>query len=109
MKIIKNSWDWVKNHIEAINFGVVLFVLAFVVWLSVHIISVESQLRNENQFLRENLIRMEQSLGGAVNHINEQESQMRNQRAIIESQSDAIKKLIDRINNLTALLNGHYT
>ena len=52
---------------------------------------------------------MEQNLGGAVNHINEQESLMRNQRAIIESQSDAIKKLIDRINNLTALLNGHYT
>tara|TARA_B100000676_G_scaffold65573_1_gene65368 strand:+ start:1657 stop:1986 length:330 start_codon:yes stop_codon:yes gene_type:complete len=109
MKIINNSWNWVKNHIEAINFGVVLFVLGFVVWLSVHITSVESQLRNENQFLRENLIRMEQNLGGAVNHINEQESLMRNQRAIIESQSDAIKKLIDRINNLTALLNGHYT
>ena len=102
MKIIKNSWDWVKNHIEAINFGVVLFVLGFVVWLSVHIMSVESQLRSENQFLRENLIRMEQNLGGAVKHINEQE-------AVIRNQQEGIRKLIERINNLTALLNGNYT
>jgi len=102
MKIIKNSWDWVKNHIEAINFGVVLFVLGFVVWLSVHIMSVESQLRSENQFLKENLIRMEQNLGGAVKHINEQE-------AVIRNQQEGIRKLIERINNLTALLNGNYT
>ena len=102
MKIIKNSWNWVKNHIEAINFGVVLFVLGFVVWLSVHIMSVESQLRSENQFLRENLIRMEQNLGGAVKHINEQE-------AVIRNQQEGIRKLIERINNLTALLNGNYT
>jgi|TARA_Y100001938_G_scaffold151062_1_gene245585 membrane-anchored glycerophosphoryl diester phosphodiesterase (GDPDase) len=102
MKTIKNSWNWVKNHIEAINFGVVLFVLGFVVWLSVHIMSVESQLRSENQFLRENLIRMEQNLGGAVKHINEQE-------AVIRNQQEGIRKLIERINNLTALLNGNYT
>ena len=102
MKTIKNSWNWVKNHIEAINFGVVLFVLGFVVWLSVHIVSVESQLRSENQFLRENLIRMEQNLGGAVKHINEQE-------AVIRNQQEGIRKLIERINNLTALLNGNYT
>lgn len=102
MKTIKNSWNWVKNHIEAINFGVVLFVLGFVVWLSVHIMSVESQLRSENQFLKENLIRMEQNLGGAVKHINEQE-------AVIRNQQEGIRKLIERINNLTALLNGNYT
>ena len=102
MKIIENSWNWVKNHVEAINFGVVLFVLGFVVWLSVHIMSVESQLRSENQFLRENLIRMEQNLGGAVKHINEQE-------AVIRNQQEGIRKLIERINNLTALLNGNYT
>jgi hypothetical protein len=109
MKIIENSWNWVKNHVEAINFGVVLFVLGFVVWLSVHIVSVESQLRKENQFLRENLIRMEQNLGGAVKHINEQETVIRNQGAVIQNQQEGIRKLIERINNLTALLNGNYT
>jgi hypothetical protein len=102
MKTIKNSWNWVKNHIEAINFGVVLFVLGFVVWLSVHIMSVESQLRSENHFLKESLIRMEQNLGGTVKHINEQE-------AVIRNQQEGIRKLIERINNLTALLNGDYT
>ena len=102
MKKLENSWNWVKNHIKAINFAVVLFVLGFVVWLSVHIMSVESQLRSENQFLRENLIRMEQNLGGAVKHINEQE-------AVIRNQQEGIRKLIERIKNLTALLNGNYT
>ena len=64
MNKLQNSWDWVKNHIESINFGVVLFVLGFIVWLSVHVLSVESQLRKENEFLKENLIRIEQSLSG---------------------------------------------
>jgi hypothetical protein len=109
MKKLENSWNWVKNHIEAINFGVVLFVLAFIVWLSVHVLSVESQLRKENEFLRENLIRIEQNLSGAIRHINDQEAVIRTQRDTIDNQSLGIKKLIERINHLTALLNGNYT
>ena len=109
MKKLQNSWKWVKNHIEAINFGVVLFILAFIVWLSVHVLSVESQLRKENEFLKENLIRIEQSLGGAIRHINDQQGVIRIQKTTIEGQEAGIKKLLERINYLTALLNGDYT
>lgn len=109
MNKLQNSWDWVKNHIESINFGVVLFVLGFIIWLSVHVLSVESQLRKENEFLKENLIRIEQSLSGAIRHINNQETVIRMQKATVESQEVGIKKLIERINYLTALLNGEYT
>ena len=109
MEKLKSSWSWVKGHIETINFGVVLFVLGFIVWLSVHVLSVESQLRKENEFLRENLIRMEQNLSGTVRHINDQETVIRTQKAAIENQGVGIKKLIERINYLTALLNGEYT
>ena len=108
MKKLENSWNWVKNHIEAINFVVVLFVLGFIIWLSVHVLSVESQLRKENEFLKENLIRIEQNLSGAIRHINDQEAVIRMQKGTIDSQSTGIKKLLERINYLTALLNGDY-
>ena len=109
MKKLENSWNWVKNHIEAINFGVVIFVFGFIIWLSVHILSVESQLRKENEFLKDNLVRIEQNLSGAIRHINDQEGVIRAQKNTIESQAVGIQKLIERINNLTAMLNGNYT
>ena len=109
MKKLQNPWNWIKNRIESINFGVVLLVLAFMVWFSVHTLSVETQLSSENEFLKESLIRTEQTLSEAIRHINDQEAVVRMQKTTLEGQEVGIKKLIERINYLTALLNGEYT
>lgn len=109
MKTLKDSWNWVKNHIAALNFMFIVSIFGFMIWLIVHTASVETQLQMENKFLRENLIRMENHLDGAIKHVNDQETVIRNQNQVIENQERAIKQLIDRINNLSALLSGNYT
>ena len=109
MNKLQSSWNWVKNHIEAINFGVVLFVIVFITWFSVHTLNVETELRNDKEFLTESLMRSEQTLRDAIRHINEQERVIGVQDTAIKGQSEAIKKLLDRIEYLTALLNGEYT
>jgi hypothetical protein len=109
MKLLVNFWSWTKNHLEAINFGVVLSIVAFMTWFSVHTLNVETQLRLERDALTRDLVETKQILGDTIKHINNQRTIMTEQQDLINGQNDIMKKMMDRVNYLTALLNGEIT